>query len=161
VRAVAAKAGVDSSLVHHYFGTKDDLFMAALQIPVDPRELLATVVEQGEDGAAERLLRIFLGVWDDPEHRLPLIGLFRNLLEPNGGRLLRDGFVPVVLVPVGERLGVEQPELRMPLVASQMLGLILTRYVVALEPIASMRPDQVVATYAPVLQRYLFGDLPG
>ena len=151
---------MDSSLVHHYFGTKDDLFMAALQIPVDPRELLAPVVEQGEDGAAERLLRIFLGVWDDPEHRLPLIGLFRSLLEPNGGRLLRDGFVPVVLVPVGERLGVEQPELRMPLVASQMLGLILTRYVVALEPIASMSPDQVVATYAPVLQRYLFGELP-
>jgi hypothetical protein len=48
----------------------------------------------------------------------------------------------------------------MPLVASQMLGLILTRYVVALEPIASMSVDRVVATYAPVLQRYLFGPLP-
>ena len=71
MRAVAADAGVDPALVHHYFGTKDDLFMAALQIPVDPRELLAPVIEQGEDGAAERMLRIFLGVWDDPENRLP------------------------------------------------------------------------------------------
>ena len=71
VRAVAADAGVDPSLVHHYFGSKDDLFMAALQIPVDPRELLAPVIEQGQDGADERLLRTFLGVWDDPEQHAP------------------------------------------------------------------------------------------
>jgi AcrR family transcriptional regulator len=160
VRAVAAGAGVDPSLVHHYFGSKDDLFMAALQIPVDPRELLAPVIAQGPEGAAERLLRTFLGVWDDPDNMLPLIGLFRSLLEPNGGRLLRDGFVPVVLIPAGKGLGVQDPELRMPLVASQVLGLILTRYVVALEPIASMSPDQVVEIYAPVLQGYMFGKLP-
>jgi AcrR family transcriptional regulator len=160
MRAIAADAGVDPSLVHHYFGSKDDLFVAALEIPVDPRELLASVADEGQDGAAERLLRIFLGVWDDPEHQLPLIGLFRGLLEPAGERLLREGFLPVVLVPVGERLGVDRPELRMPVVASQVLGLILVRYVVALEPVASMSADQVVATYAPVLQRYLFGPLP-
>lgn len=161
VRAIAADAGVDPSLVHHYFGTKDDLFVAALEIPVDPRELLATVVDEGQDGAAERMLRIFLGVWDDPQHRLPLIGLFRSLLEPAGERMLREGFLPVVLIPVGERLGVDHPEVRMPVVASQVLGLILVRYVVALEPVASMSADQVVATYAPVLQRYLFAPLPG
>ena len=161
VRAVAADAGVDPSLVHHYFGTKDDLFLAALEIPVDPRELLAPAIEQGEDGAAERLLRTFLGVWDDPVHQLPLIGLFRGLLEPTGERLLREGFLPVVLIPVGERLGIDRPELRMPLVASQVLGLILLRYMVKVEPIASMGVDQVVATYAPVLQRYLFDPLPG
>ncbi len=159
IRSIASAAGVDSSLVHHYFGTKDDLFVAALQIPVDPRELLAPVIEQGEDGAAERLLRIFLGVWDDPANTLPLVGLFRSLLEPSGDRLLREGFLPVVLIPVGERLGVERPHLRMPLVASQILGLILTRYVVPLEPIASMTADEVVGVYAPVLQRYLFGAL--
>jgi AcrR family transcriptional regulator len=160
IRSIAAAAGVDPALVHHYFGSKDGLFMAALEIPVDPRELLAPVMDQGRDGAAERMLRIFLGVWDDPENRLPLIGLFRSLLEPTGERLLREGFLPVVLIPVGERLGVEDPELRMPLVASQILGLILLRYVVAVEPIASMSADRVVATYAPVLQRYLFDPLP-
>jgi AcrR family transcriptional regulator len=160
VRAVAADAGVDPALVHHYFGTKDDLFVAALEIPVDPRELLSPVIELGEDGAAERLLRILLGVWDNPENRLPLVGLFRGLLEPAGERLLREGFLPVVLIPVGERLGIEHPELRMPLVASQIIGLILLRYVVEVEPIASMSVDRVVATYAPVLQRYLFDPLP-
>ncbi len=161
VRAIASEAGVDPSLVHHYFGTKDDLFVAALEIPVDPRELLAHVTDEGQDGTAERVLRIFLGVWDDPANRLPLIGLFRSVFEPAGERLLREGFLPVVLIPVGERLGVDHPELRMPVVASQVLGLILVRYVAAIEPVASMSADQVVATYAPVLQRYLYGPLPG
>ena len=52
--------------MHHYFGTKDDLFVAALELPVDPREVIAAVVEGGVDGAGERLLRLFLSVWDDP-----------------------------------------------------------------------------------------------
>jgi AcrR family transcriptional regulator len=160
VRAVAGAAGVDPALVHHYYGTKDDLFMAALQIPVDPRELLAPVVAEGVDGAAARLLRVFLGVWDDPAHQLPLLGLVRSIIEPAGERLLRDGFVPVVLVPVGERLGIDHPEVRMPLVASQMLGLILVRYVLAVEPVASMSAEQVVAHYAPVIQRFLSEPLP-
>jgi AcrR family transcriptional regulator len=160
VRAVAAAAGVDPALVHHYFGSKDDLFMAALEIPVDPRELLAPVVAAGVDGAAERMLRVFLSVWDDPAHRLPLLGLVRSVLEPAGERLLREGFVPVVLVPIGQGLGIDHPEVRMPLVASQILGLILVRYLLAVEPVASMDEEQVVAHYAPVVQRFLSGPLP-
>ncbi|MBO9522483.1 MAG: TetR family transcriptional regulator [Nocardioidaceae bacterium] len=160
VRAIASAAGVDPALVHHYFGSKDDLFIAALQIPVDPRELLAGVVARGAEGAAERLLHTFLSVWDDPELRLPLLGVARSVMDPSGARLLRDGFLPVVLLPVGAGLGIERPEVRMPLVASQVIGLILLRYVVAVEPLASMTAEDVVAIYAPTIQRYLTGPLP-
>jgi AcrR family transcriptional regulator len=160
IRAVAAEAGVDPSLVHHFFGSKDDLFMAALELPVDPRVLLAPVVAAGAEGAGARLLETFLGVWDDPENQLTFLGLFRSVLEPDGGRLLSQGFVPVVLGPVGEALGLDRPEVRMPLVASQMIGLIMCRYVLRLEPLASMEPTLLVATYAPTIQRYLTGELP-
>jgi len=68
--------------------------------------------------------------------------------------------VPVLLLPVGESLGIDRPEVRMPLVISQVAGLILTRYLVGLEPIASMPAEDVVATYAPVIQRFLTADLP-
>ena len=159
VRAVAAKAGVDPALVHHYFGTKDDLFVAALALPVDPREVLASVVAQGPDGAAERLLRVFLSVWDDPELQLPLLGLARTLLDPSGKQLLRDGFLKVVIGPLGVALGIDEPERRMPVVASQVLGLILMRYLLEVEPVASMPADEVVRIYAPTIQRYLTGDL--
>jgi AcrR family transcriptional regulator len=159
VRAVAAKAGVDPALVHHYFGTKDDLFVAALALPVDPREVLASVAAQGPDGAAERLLRVFLSVWDDPELQLPLLGLARTLLDPSGKQLLRDGFLKVVIGPIGVALGIDEPERRMPVVASQVLGLILMRYLLEVAPVASMPADEVVGIYAPTIQRYLTGDL--
>ena len=160
IRAVAASAGVDPALVHHYFGTKDDLFMAAIKMPVDPRVVLGPAIAAGPDGAGERMLRVFLSVWDNPEHRLPLIGLARGLFDPGGQRLMREGFLPAVLEPIGVALGLERPEVRMPLLASQVLGLILVRYVLEVEPVASMPTDHVVAIYAPTLQRYLTGPLP-
>ena len=159
VRAVATAAGVDAALVHHYFGTKDDLFLAALELPIDPRVALAPAIAAGPDGAGERMLRVFLSVWDDPELQLPLVAVFRGVVEPDGQRLLSHGFLPAVLGPVGVALGIDHPEVRMPLLASQILGLIFVRYVLAVEPVASMTADQVVAIYAPTLQRYLTGPL--
>ncbi|MCW2792333.1 MAG: transcriptional regulator, TetR family, partial [Nocardioides sp.] len=160
MRAVAAAAGVDAALVHHYFGTKDDLFLAALQVRVDPRVAMLPVVEGGVDGAGERLMRVFLGVWDDEDSRLPLLALFRGIAEPTGQQLVRDGFVRMVLGPVGAALGLDQPERRMTLVASQLVGVVVLRYLLLVEPLASMAADELVATYAPTLQRYLSGPLP-
>ena len=160
IRAVATAAGVDAALVHHYFGTKDDLFLAAMELPIDPRQVLEPAIAGGPEGAGERLLRAFLSVWDDPEVSPSLLGIVRSVLQPGGERVITHGFVPVVLLPVGSALGIDRPEVRMPLVISQAAGLIITRYLVRLEPIASMPTDQVVATYAPVIQHYLTGDVP-
>jgi AcrR family transcriptional regulator len=160
IRAIAAAAGVDAALVHHYFGAKDDLFVAALELPVDPRAALAPAIAGGPDGAAERMLGVFLSVWDNPEHRLPLLAFARGMFDPDGQRLLRDGFLPAVLAPIGIALGLDHPEVRMPLLASQVLGLIVVRYVLEVEPVASMPADRVIAIYAPTLQRYLTGPLP-
>jgi hypothetical protein len=88
------------------------------------------------------------------------VALARTLLDPSAGHLMREGFLPVVLQPVGRALGLDRPDLRMSLVASQILGLVLGRYVLALEPLASLPGDAVVAAYAPTLQRYLTGELP-
>ena len=159
IRAVAADAGVDPALVHHYFGTKDDLFVAALALPVDPREVLGPVIAAGPDGAGERLLRTFLSVWDDPEIQPPLLAVARSAIGPDGGRLIKDGFIPVVVGPILATLVKDRPEVRVPLVASQVLGLIVTRYVVALPAMAQMPADDVVALMGPVLQHYLTGDL--
>ncbi|MBL0746127.1 TetR/AcrR family transcriptional regulator [Nocardioides baculatus] len=160
IRAVASAAGVDPALVHHYFGTKDDLFVAALQIPVDPREILAPVVAAGPDGAGERLLRTLLSVWDDPELQPGLVALARSLVSDDSASLVRDGFIPVVIGPVLASLVRDRPEVRIPLVASQIIGLVVARYVVALPPLALMPAEDVVARVGPTIQRYLTGDLP-
>jgi AcrR family transcriptional regulator len=160
IRAVAASAGVDPALVHHYFGTKDDLFLAALEMPVDPREVLAPVVALGPDGAGERLLRTFLSVWDDPEIQVRLLAVVRSVLSEDGATLLKEGFIPVVVGPVLAQLVADRPDVRVPLVASQVVGLIVTRYLIALPPMAEMPAEDVVARIGPVIQHYLTGDLP-
>jgi AcrR family transcriptional regulator len=160
IRAVATDAGVDAALVHHYFGTKDELFLAALELPVDPRQVLASAIREGPEGAGERFLTAFLSVWDDPELQPALVGVVRAVLDPASSRLLTEGFLPVVMRPVGEALGIDRPERRMPIVASQVVGVILLRYVMRVEPLASMSSEDVVATYAPTIQRYLTGPLP-
>jgi AcrR family transcriptional regulator len=159
IRSVAAAASVDAALVHHYFGAKDDLFLAALEVRVDPRVALAPVVEGGVDGAGERLLRVFLSVWDNEETRQPLMALVRRIVEPAGAQLVRDGFMRMVLGPVGVALELDEPERRMTLVASQLIGIVVLRYLVGVEPLASMPGDELVVTYAPTLQRYLSGPL--
>ena len=159
IRAVAAAAGVDPALVHHYFGSKDDLFMAALALPVDPRELLAPVVAAGPDGAGERLVRTMLSVWDDPQAQPALLAVARTVIGEDGGRLVGDGFIPVVIGPVIAALAVDLPEVRVPLVASQLVGLIVGRYVIALPGLADMPADDLAARVGPTVQRYLTGDL--
>ena len=159
IRAVAATAGVDPALVHHYFGTKDNLFLAALEMPVDPRELLAPVVRQGPDGAGERLLRTFLSAWDDPDIQVRLLAVVRSVLDDDGGQLIKEGFIPVVVGPVLAQLVTDQPDVRIALVVSQVLGLIVARYVLALPTMALMPADDLVARMGPVIQHYLTGDL--
>ena len=159
IRGVASDAGVDPSLVHHYFGSKDDLFLAALALPIDPRQLLAGVVAAGPDGAGARLLRTLLSVWDDPEMQPALIALARSVIGEDAGRLLTEGFVPVVVGPVLASLVADRPEVRIPLVVSQIVGLIVTRYLLALPGMVDMTPDDVAVRLGPTIQRYLTGDL--
>ena len=160
MRKVAAEAGVDPALVHHYFDSKEDLFLAALAVPFDPRVLLAAVADGDPADAGERLLTTFFSVWDDDAARLPLLAIARGALEPGGQPLIKDGFLGIVVIPVLGRLGVDQPERRASLLASQVIGLVLARYVLELEPLASADAASLVATYAPVVQHYLTGDLP-
>lgn len=160
IRAIAGAASVDPALVHHYFGTKHDLFLAALEIGVDPRVALQPVVDGGAEQAGENLLRVFLAVWEQPELRDSLLTIVRGAIDGTGVELLRDGFLALVLGPMGEALELDRSDLRLSLVASQMVGIIMARYVVRLEPVASLPVEQVVATYAPTLQRYFTGDLP-
>jgi AcrR family transcriptional regulator len=114
IRAVASSAGVDAALVHHYFGSKDDLFLAAMELPVDPRQVLGPAVAGGADGAGERLLRAFLSMWDDPEISPSLIGIVRSALQPGGETLITQGNVPDLLLPEGAALKIHRPEVRKP-----------------------------------------------
>jgi len=162
IRGVAGEAGVDPALVHHYFGSKEDLFLAALEIPVDPRELIPPVFAPGLDGVGERLLTMFLGVWDRPENNQPLRAFLRTaFVVDETAELLRNGIARVVLGAVIPHLQeVGHADVRATLVASQLAGLIMARYVLRIEPLASLPDESVIAWMAPNIQRYVNGPAP-
>jgi AcrR family transcriptional regulator len=162
IRAVAAEAGVDPALVHHYFGSKEDLFLAALEIPVDPRMLIPQAFADGLDGAGERLLRTFLGVWDAPENKQALVAFVRTaFVVDEAAELLRNGMARVVLGAVIPQLKpVGDAEVRATLVASQMAGLVMARYVLRIEPLASLPLESLVGWIGPNIQRYIDGPSP-
>jgi AcrR family transcriptional regulator len=161
IRGIATAAGVDPALVHHYFGNKDKLFLAAVEAPADPEELLPVVLAGGPDDLGRNLLRMFLRVWDGPARPAGL-ALIRSAVGSEWtAKLLREFLVARVLRRVVGTLGVPQEEAdaRGALVGSQLVGLVMARYVLRLEPIASASRESLVEAYAPTLQRYLTGDV--
>ncbi len=158
IRGIASVAGVDAALVHHYFGSKDDLFLAAMQIPFDPREVIPRLAADSVDHLGEGLATLFLDVWEVEENRLPLLAMFRAAMSnEEAATLLRDGMARIVLGALSQLLDVPDAQLRAQLVASQLLGLALARYVLALEPLASTPAADVIAAIGPNLQRYIDG----
>jgi AcrR family transcriptional regulator len=162
IRDIAATAGVDPALVLHYFGSKDQLLVAALEFPVNPRELVSELLAGGLEGLSERLLRRALSVWTSEHGGGTMVGLIRSAASHDeAARMMKEFFAREVLGRVVKSLGMPQPELRAALVASQMIGLAMARFVVRFEPIASASIEEMVSWYAPTLQRYLTGPLAG
>lgn len=160
VRGIARAADVDPALVLHYFGSKAALFAAALEIPFDAEEVVERIVKGPRAQLGRRLARFFLSIWDDPSRRQALMALMRAATtSPDAADLLRERIGERVLRPVGEHLGGPDAALRMSLCASHLVGLGITRYIVHIEPIASLDADEVADLVAPALQRYMTGRL--
>lgn len=157
IRGIARAAGVDPALVHHFFGNKDGLFAAALELPFDPATVVAGLLADGVDGLGERVVRTFLGIWDATPGQGPMLALLRSAVADDGSAgTLRDFLTRAVLTPLAAAAASDDDaELRASLAASQMLGIAVTRYVVRLEPLASAPPDVLAPAVGPTLDRYL------
>ncbi len=156
LRSIASEAGVDQALIAHYFGSKHELFIAAVEFPLDPAAILPELLAGDPATIGERLARLQLMQLEDPDARRRLTGLVRAASsEPEAARMLREFLMREVIGPVAEALGSDEPELRVSLVGSQFIGLMMARYIVAVEPLASLPAERVVKLIAPTLQRYL------
>ncbi|WP_455353633.1 TetR/AcrR family transcriptional regulator [Streptomyces sp. SYSU K217416] len=156
VRGIAKAAGVDPALVHHYFGTKDELFAAAIEVSFEPALLIPAVLGEGPEGIGERLARYFIGVWENPASRAPLLAIIRSALTHEAAaKVLRAFVLRRLLERVAADLKVPEPKFRAELAASHMIGIAILRYVIKVEPLASADPEDIVAMVAPTLQRYL------
>ena len=170
IRGIAADAGVDPALVHHFYGTKERLFAAAMRLPVVPGELLGAALAAGPadpaDSLGEFLVRTVLQAWEVHEIRDIFVGLIRSAGTSEQATTMLREFVTEAIV--GRLSAVARPghgadpagaRYRAALVASQVVGLAVTRYVLGLEPLAAADLDTLVAAVGPTVDRYLTGDL--
>lgn len=162
IRAIAKDAGVDPALVHHYYGTKTQLFAAAIHIPIDPMQVIGPLREVPVEQLGSVLPSILLSLWDS-EMGKGFIAELRSLLAGNDVTLIRSFLQEVITAEVGSR--VDNPpgsgKIRVQFVASQLVGVVMARYILELDPFKSLPVEQIAETIAPNLQRYLTGDLPG
>jgi AcrR family transcriptional regulator len=161
IRQIATGAGVDPALVHHYFGSKDKLFAATVDFPMDPAQFVPQALAGDPAQAGERLVRAFLSTWDSPVGAVGVALLRSAVTSELAARLLREFLVTQILRRAMGVLQIDPAEfpLRGSLVASQMSGLAMARYILKIEPLASAEPATVVAAVAPTIQRYLTGPL--
>lgn len=160
IRSIAADAGVDPALVHHFFGNKERLFVEAMRFPVLPSEVLGPAAEAERGRVGEAIVRNVLALWSGPEARERSIGLLRAAVTNEQAANMLRGFVrSAILGTVAGFAGGDDAEYRASLVATQIVGLALARYVLRLEPVASASDEELVASIGPTVQRYLTGEL--
>ncbi|MBF9071202.1 TetR/AcrR family transcriptional regulator [Streptacidiphilus fuscans] len=156
MRGIARVAGVDPALLHHYFGSKEQLFLAALDFPIDPATVAAVILDGDRAEMGERVARFVVALWEQPEVLARLLAVVRTVVASEAiAELLRDFMLRELVGRLAQGLGVDRPELRVELVISQIIGLAMARYILAAEPIASADPEELVSLLAPTIQRYL------
>jgi AcrR family transcriptional regulator len=160
VRAIAARAGVDAAMVNHWFGGKEGLFgEAVLKLPFNPQDILDILLAAEPDAIGETIVRTFLSRWDATGGGV-FTALMRSITSHDeAAGMLRDFFVKFVFKQVIARFSPDHHELRASLLATQIVGLGMVRYVARFEPLASSDVDTVAAAIAPTLQRYLRGTI--
>ena len=161
IRGIAADAGVDAALVHHYFDTKEQLFLTTVELPVPIGDVVESLTAHGVEGLGERIITTVLSIWDSELQPSLVAAVRTSLADPTKSRSLSEF---LSLEVIGTILGsvdlpAEEASLRTGLVASQLAGVIIGRYVLRLPALAEQSSDSLAAAIAPTLQRYLSGEI--
>jgi AcrR family transcriptional regulator len=161
LRDVAADADVDVALVSYFFGSKDGLFAAAMELPINPAELVEGLVAEGRERLGERLVHTLLARLDATGGGA-FVALVRSAATNEQAAELLRGFVQRELLGrLVRAVDAPDPALRAALCGTQIVGLIMARYVVGVQPIADADAETLATAIGPTLQRYLTGELGG
>jgi len=163
VRAIASRAGVDPAMIKHHFGSKQGLFAAAVALPFNPADLVADIFTGNRDHLGQRLALAFLTMWDTAGGDAAVSLLRTAMHSKQATEQLRSFLIEEVMRRGFTELMGWTPaaQWRANLVASQLVGLLVTRYIVQLEPLASAPREEIARAVGLNLQRYLTGDVPG
>jgi AcrR family transcriptional regulator len=161
MRAIAADAGVDPRLITHFFGSKQELFVAVVELPFDPETTFDALLSgSGADTDVGSLLADFvLEMLEQPRSRTTMLSVIRAAAsEEEAARQIQDLLATRLLAPLARHLGTDQPELRAALIASQVVGLAFARHVVGFPALRAEDRRGLAALLAQVFNVYLRGE---
>jgi AcrR family transcriptional regulator len=163
IRGIAREAGVDPALIHHYFGNKRQLFVEAMDLPANPAAIIEGLVESARpEELGGLMIRYMLNVWDNEEDRAPLVAIVRTAMsDDQAATMVREFATKEILGVIVKAARGDNQQLRVTLLASQVFGLLIMRYIIKLEPLASADATTVAAAIGPTFQRYLTGAIEG
>lgn len=156
-REIADRAGVDPALITHYFGSKEALFTAALELPVPaPSHLFEGMAGLAPGEAAEFLVRTYLTLLEQPPFRDAILALVRSAVaEPLAAQMLREFVTDSLLGVVAATARGTDRELRASLLAAQLIGIAMLRHVLEIDRLKRASVDHLVEMVAPVVAGYL------
>ena len=158
IRAIARRAGVDAGLIRHYFADKAELFTETISAPLRPDQLVRQVLAGPREEIGASLVRVLLTTLEEQRARRRAIALVRTALGHDfAARMLRQFLMREVFSRIAAALDVDDSALRATLASSQVVGLLIVRYGIEAEPLASAPLDEVVRRVGPVLQFHLTG----
>jgi AcrR family transcriptional regulator len=155
IRSIAAEAGVDPALVHHYFGSKEDLFAASIDLPLRPTDIADALLAGGLQSVGRNVATLFFSVWENPETRNPLMAMLRGALDnEQGAAVMREFFGSALLGRVAPQIGGPDAELRTSLAVSHLVGVAVLRYVIGFPSLVKVPVEQLIDTLSPRIQAY-------
>ena len=158
-RKIAAAAGVDPALVVHFYGSKEGLFRQVMALPPEIADALARLADGPRETVGRRLAEAVVGALENPASRAITLGRIRcATTHPDAAALVRET-VTRDIHQVAEAVNDDRPDVRAVLIGVQVVGMALARYVVFVEPLASMTASEVIDVVAPTFQHYLVGPL--
>lgn len=169
MRGVAREAGVDPALVRHYFDDKADLFTESIAAPMRPDRIVAAVLAGPREHVGENLVRAIIQTLEQPGTSARVVRLLHTALgQEFAARMMRQFVMREILRRIAKSIGEAEAlgetdtvdadaELRASFAATQMVGLVVARYGLRIEPLASASIDEVIARVGPVLQWHLTG----
>ena len=160
MRAIASEARVDPALIHHFFSSKEGVFSAAIGDFFHVDQIVDKVLQPDGTGVGQKLIRSFMDLWNRQESQDPMLAVVRSAVShADAEALLEDSVVRRTIGQIVEHTASTHQSLRTTLIGSEIIGLIMMRYVLKIEPLASA-PDEVVArAIGPAIDRYLTLDL--
>lgn len=155
VRAIAAAADVTPAMIHHFYGSKHQVFLAAIRMPLDPTQVLAGLLDGPPDEFADRFVRTFVAAWAEPETGPALRGMVRSAISDEEHAAALRAFASGVLLPQAAA-ALDVPQDRLATAVSIMIGQAVARSIIGIDQLAALADEEVVARYVPAVRAALW-----